>query len=462
MKYADRLAAVVLAIAVPSTALAVAPTFTPSDGTAALGPAVPAWAWRAGTATPPGDLAPLQAELDAAWRDRAALDPEAASRRLAEILPFLVPTLTVEQRDLLQRASFLAGLLQIDAAGALAKVPGAVTVAGVRIPAPWLRGIAVSPGSPAPAASDAAFATQAYDAARTAIVAAGGPSFDPGSADLDVRLDGQPIRAATALLSGLHTVSLHRPGAEPLALLVRSGAGSEGIDVVVLQHELDAVVAFIRDGTPVSAQARGAIHAAVTTPAVEARDPSGGRQLWLVDGPARWGKPRFSAGVEIGATALFGAWADTPAGCGGLDHGDKLLTPLGASALASVGPWQIRGGGGVILDVGDDAGFAVEPSVQCGSISRPGASATIAWGWLSVGGRARLGTHGEIEPAFRVGATGPLAWTEAVVRVPLNLRAAVRLELAPHAGIAWNLWSDEANRSAFVAGLDTTLLFGGR
>lgn len=444
-------------------ARAAAPTLTPTDGVIFTDSPRPAWAIDALPVPAPPALAPLQAEVDQAWRDRADLDPESARRRIHGVVVALVPTLTVEQRDLLQRSLFLEGVLDIDAAGGLAALPNGVQVGGAMIPAPWIGAIAVSPGASAPVSADTSFAVQAYDAARTALVAEGGPRFDPGAEDLDVRLDGQPIRAEVQLLPGVHTVSLHEAGHDPVAMLVRVGGAGEGQDVAAVQGRLDQLAAFVRTGEAVPAEQRAALHATFHTPMVLVRTESGSRELWLVDGLARWGRPTLSLGVEAGATGLVGGWSDTPTGCeGGLDHGTKLLVPAGLSVAAGLGPWRARLGGGVVVDAGDDAGFALAETAACDGVERPASNPILPWGWLSVGRRVRVGARGEVEPNLRVGFSSVLLHAEAGLRVPLTAPGTVHVELAPHAGLALNAWSGDAHREAFVGGLDTTLLFGGR
>lgn len=444
-----------------SVARAMGPSVTASDGTTAPGAAEPAWLVVATPVPSLPDAGALVDDLERAWGLRRDLANEKAAELVASVVSDLRPTLDSRQRDLLQRALFLKGLLRVDAAGSLEGVPNAVPVGALRIPAEWAEGIATSPGAPAPAANDASYATHAYDEARTLLAAWEGTTIDASAPGADVRIDGEPVTGELRVLPGLHTLSFHPPGAVPYAVLFRVGAGGGELPISDLNVIIAQLAAFVKDGSPPPRTVRDALFRRLGAPAALVRTGDGARTLWLVDGIARWGKTKVSAGVSVGTSLLAGAWSATPAGCGGVDEGDKALVPLSAVGVATLGPWRARGGGGVIFSA-TDAGFATTAPVECAGAQVAGATGPLGFGWAGIGRRIPLGGRSEFELGLRAGGSSAFAFAGLSAVFPVVARKQFALEVEAYAGAFANAWSGEGDRSGFLGGLGTTVLMGSR
>lgn len=437
-----------------TVALAEPLSVAPSDGVAPTGPARPAWILRAREVEPGVEYASGSAELAAAWAARAALDNEAAQRRVDALITRLSPVLDSGQRELLQRALFLRGVLAADDAGGIGRVPGAVDVDGQRVPPDWVAAIRVSPGAPAPASADADRAVRLYEQARTRLVASGGVRFDPAvPGEGEVRVDGAPVREALTLLPGTHTLSWHVPGSPPRALVFHVG---EVAAIEALEHE-------VATGALTGAT-RAALREELGSVAAWVEVDGRGSVVWLVDGPGRWGPPALAGGLTVGGAILATGGAATPDRCGVSERSDaptKGLAPLGALATLDVGPWAIRAGGGVVPVVSPTDAFAVE-SEACDNGVPVGTEmrTVVPWVWGSVGRRLSLPQGRELVLSLRAGTFTVLATAEVGAALRLAHAGPLRWEVGGHVGTAINAWSGEGDRLGVVAGLETTLLVG--
>ncbi len=433
--------------------------FAASDGAESLGVVAPGWTAWAAPVPASSDFEALSRDLERAWEERRQLDNEAARARAVRVVASLRPTLDVAQRELLQRALFLLGVLELDAAGDFDRLAAPVIVGELRVPAPWFEAFSVAPGAPAPPTGDVAYAAQVYEQARTVAVQTGGVAFDP-TADgaVDVRVDGERVVGEVTLLPGQHTLSWHEPGAEPRALVVAVGAG-EGLPLGVLEARVQGLRAALSTGR-VAGPEREALRAAVGSPAVELSVGVQRRVAWLVDGPARWGQARLAGGVEAGGLGLFGGGAPTPAGCeGDLDGPQKVLLPVAAVAVLSVGPWRLRGGAGATWGLSAESSFATAEARDCGGYEQPGPVDVLWGGWGSLGYRYRVaGTQSEV--FLRLGGNTVLASAEVGVAARVFARGPAAAEVLLRAGAAANTWSGEGNRVAGTAGLGLVLLLG--
>jgi hypothetical protein len=443
-------------------AFAAGVAVAPADGVAATGPARPAWAILGAPPPARGEFSALSGELDRAWAERRALDNAAARRRVDTLVEALRPTLDAGARDLLQRALFLRGVLDVDDAGGLASLKDGATVGSQRIPQAWLDAIAVSPGAPAPSTADAAFATHVYDEARTTLAEAGGLTLDPSAPGAgDVRVDGLPVTQPITLLAGPHTLSWHPVGADPVVLQLAVGGRGTGYDASRLAEWLSALVRVQAGEEPLTSDTRGQLHAALGSPAAMLNTDEPARLVWLVDGPARWGKPRLGAALGVGAWAYAGGEA-VAVSCDGLPaDATPAFAVGGLEASVTLGRWRVRAGVGVQQALG--TGFAAVGEGSCAGGVAPAVELveTLPWGWASVGPRIGLSRTRELEPFLRVGGTG----AHAVAQVGANVRLAgggVGVELRVAGGPAVNFWSDDDPHLALAAGLETLVTLGGR
>lgn len=456
-----------IALVLATTSLAATVALTPSDGVAAVGPREPGWVVL-GTAHPlQADLGASSRELDAAWAERRQLENAAARQRVDALIVGLRPVIDVGQRDLLQRALFLRGVLDIDDAGGIERITNGVVVAGQRVPPAWEQAISVSPGAAAPATADAAYAVQIYDVARTALTQAGGLALDPSASGAgEVRVDGLPVTQEITLLPGQHTLSWHPVGADPVVLEIsvgsaearRAGIDEAGYDAGELKAWLSALAA-VQQGGHLEPALRAQLHDALGTPAVLMSTARPTRRVWLVDGPARWGAASFDMGVGVGGWG-FAATDGPSVACDGTRT--SAGNGLGVAALeASVttGPVRLRAGGGLTHSFGP--GFAAETDGVCASGVQPDIEmvTTTPWGWASVGRRYGLSTTRELEPFLRVGGTG----THAVVQIGGDLRfiqGPWNVDLRLAAGPAFNVWSGPEAHLGVAFGLETVLSRG--
>lgn len=444
-----------------ASAWAAGPSVTASDGVVAMGVAEPAWAAWAEPVPILADAGSLAVELERAWRLRHELKNEQAAALVAKILDDLRPTFNTRDRDILQRALFLQGLLALGEAGSFEALGDAVSVGPLLIPSPWANAIAVSPGAAAPASTDARYAAHTYDEARTILTAQEGAAVDGSATGADVRIDGEPVDGVLRVLPGLHTLSYHPPGKPPMALMFTVENGGAGSQVTELGLRMAELESFVQEGTIPSDDLRQALHARLGSPAALIRTSRGSRTLWLVDGLRRFGKATVAAGISAGGALLAGDWTTTPAGCDGSDEGQKFLVPIGAAARLTVGPWRVRAGGGVMVGATDD-GFATGETISCGDAELPGALNHPAYAWAGVGRRFSLGGPASMEVGAKMTATPAFAAIEALCTVPVAAGSSVGWELSLHAGGFANVWSDTGNRAGFLGGLDSTLLFGAR
>lgn len=445
-----------------ASALAAGPAVAPSDGITALDAARPAWAVLGSPSPVRGDFTAMSAELDQAWGQRRALDNAGARRRVDALITQLRPTLDAGRRDLLQRALFLRGVLDIDDAGGLASLPDAVPVGSQRLPRAWLDAIAVSPGAPAPSTADAAFATHIYDEARTTLTEAGGLALDPSAPGAgEVRVDGLPVSASITLLAGQHTLSWHPVGKDPVVLEIAVGGSGQGHDAAALAAWLQGLVAAQTGSAPLDAATRTQLHGAFGSPAVLVNTDNPPRRLWLVDGAARWGRPKFGVGLAAGAWAFAGG-EQVAVDCNGVAaDAVQALGLLDLEGTVAMGPWRVRAGAGVQQALG--TGFAAAGEGACASGLSPAVEfvATTPWVWGSVGRRIGLSRTRELEPFLRVGGTG----AHAIVQLGADVRLggeAVGWELRAAAGPAFNTWSGDDPHLALAAGLETVVTLGGR
>lgn len=436
--------------------------FAPSDGIAATGPRSPAWAIYGAKQTARGDFTLLSGELDKAWAERRSLDNAAAWARVDRVIVALRPTLDAGERDLLQRALFLRGVLDIDDAGGIDAVKDGVVVGGQRVPRAWADAVAVSPGATAPSTADAAFATHIYDQARTALTVAGGLVLDASAPGADeVRVDGLPVTQPITLLSGLHTLSWHPVGADPVVLQVRVGAGEGGYDAVKLKAWLEPLEAVEAGERTLTAAERLEFHQALGSPAVAISTDGPARLHWLVDGAKRWGKPKVGGAIGVGVWAFSSRDAPAVACDGTTSTPSDALVVAGPEISLTSGPVRLRAGGGVVHALG--GGFASIADGSCATGIAPNVELipTVPWAWASVGRRFGLSRTQEIEPFVRVGGTG----AHALAQLGANVRLAgksVGLEARVAAGPAFNAWSDESAHLAFMGGIETVVSIGGR
>ncbi len=443
-------------------ALAAGLGITPSDGIGPTGPTEPAWVVRGAPALANGDFAALARELDTAWAERRQLDNAAALGRINRLVAALRPTLDGSQRDLLQRALFARGVLEIDEAGDLAKLPNAIRVRGQAIPASWAEAISVSPGAPAPSTADAAFATNIYEQARTVLAQEGGVVLNPSSsAGDDVRVDGSPVNADITLLAGVHTLSWHPVGRDPVVLQVRVGGEGPEVEVSALTAWLTTLHDVWSGRQPLDPATRTVLYDHFHTPAVLLVADRPPRLAWLVDGAARWGAPSYALGVGAGVGAFLGGNGTGVVCDGSLDEPGKAVGSVAAEGAMTAGPWRVRAAGGVMRVL--RGGFAAVQEGTCDSGLSPASAlvATLPWGWVSAGRRFGVGGGVEVEPLVRVGSTSAFAVAQLGVDlrvVPAPLAVDVRLVAGP----ALNTWSDGGARAAVVGGVETSILFGRR
>lgn len=443
-------------------ALAAGVAVAPSDGVSATAASRPAWTVLGSPLPGHGDFTGLNDELDRAWADRRALDNAGARRRVDALVAKLRPTVDAGRRDLLQRALFLRGVLDVDDAGGIGSVADATVVGTQRVPRAWMEAISVSPGAPAPATADAAFAAHLYDEARTVLAEAGGLSLDvsaPGAGE--VRVDGLPVSQAITLLPGQHTLSWHPVGADAVVLEIAVGGKGEGFDGARLAAWLEGLVKAQAGEAPLDAEVRTRLHAALGAPAALMSTDRPARLVWLVDGPARWGKPRFAAGVGAGAWAFAGDQA-TAVSCDGLAADPtQALGVADIEASATLGPWRVRAGGGIQQAFGTGFASVVDGACAAGVSPNVELVQTLPWGWASVGRRVGLTRTRELEPFLRVGGTGAHAVAQLGAELQLTGRSlGVGLRLA--AGPAFNVWSGDDPHLALAAGLETVVTYGGR
>ena len=446
-------------------ALAVGVTLAPADGVSTVGPRTPAWALLGEPVPVREDFGALSQELDAAWGERRALENGRAGLRVDALVAELRPVVDVGERDLLQRALFLKGVLAIDDVGGLDALTVDVTVVnGVRIPNAWVDAISASPGAAAPATADAAYAVQIYDQARTALTQMGGLILDPSAPGAgEVRVDGLTVNQEITLLAGAHTLSWHPIGADPVALEISVGSTAVGRYDAAALHAWLSALAAAQQGAPLDPTIRAQLHDAMQSPAVLISAGRGGRLVWLVDGAARWGPPAFDVGVSVGAWGLAETGGAAVACDGTVAPSGHALGVGSLEASLTVGPTRLRGGGGVAQGLG--AGFAAVDETSCPS-GLPGVQmiTTLPWGWASVGRRFGLAGGNELEPFLRLGGTS----THAIVALGADLRL-IRDSRVPRsidvrvfAGPALNVWSGPEAHVALVGGLETVVSFGGR
>jgi hypothetical protein len=450
----------ILALLLPA-ASAAGVAIAPSDGIAPIGPREPAWVVFGHAQAARSDLAERSRELDAAWNDRRALENASARRRVDALISGLRPVLDAGERDLLQRALFLRGVLDIDDAGGIEAVPDAVDVGGQRIPRAWADAIAVSPGAPAPATADAAFAVHVYDQARTVLAQRDGTTIDPSAPGAgEVRVDGLPVTDAIALLPGLHTLSWHPVGADPVVLMVSAGGAAGGMDAEALRIWLVGLTAAQAGDHALSPEVRGQLHAALQAPAALVNTARPPRLVWLVDGAARWGKPTVDVGVTAGAWALASTTAPSVA-CDGTVEADSQA--LGVAAIEgglTAGPLRMRAGLGV--DHAFGGGFAAAGEGTCGDgLPNVEMVTTMPYGWVSAGRRFGLSRTREIEAFLRLGGTGAYAVAQLGADYRVR-RGDLDFDVRLLAGPAANLWSDGGAQVAFTGGVETAASFGRR
>lgn len=444
-----------------ASAFAAGLTLAPSDGVSAIGPKAPAWASFGHAQAPRTGFDTLSHELDLAWEERRALENDAAARRVDALVAALSPVLDAGERDLLQRALFLGGILAIDEAGGAERLGGGVVVDGSPIPAAWVAAIAVSPGAPAPATADAAFAVHLYDQARTTLVKKGGLKLDPSAAGAgEVRVDGLPVSQEITLLPGAHTLSWHPVGRDPVVLALAVGGGP-GFDATKLTSWLASLEKVQTGDSALDATQRTELHDWLKSPAVLVSEGGPGRLVWLVDGPARWGKPSFSVGVGVGVWGFASGDTASVACDGRVSEPTQGLGVLSAEAGARLGPMRVRVGGGLVQAMA--GGFPIVEEGACDAASGSGVALveTVPWGWVSVGRRFGLAPSRELEPFVRVGGTS----TYSVAQLGLGLRTAAgptHVDVRVAAGPALNAWSGATLRTGFLGGLETSLTFGGR
>jgi hypothetical protein len=439
----------------------------PSDGTVATGVTAPAWVdW--GTSVDTGvAFAASARELDEAWALRRSLENDAAKARVDALIAGLRPTLDLGQRDLLQRALFLRGVLATDDAGGFESLEGAVSVEGQKIPRDWVDAIAVSPGASAPATLDADFSARIYDDARTRLVARGGATVDLAFTGAgEVRVDGAPVRLAITLLPGVHTLSWHPPGQPPVALQFNVGAPGEPNDTT-LTARLTHLEQVHRGEAELSPSVRAELRRHLDSPAMILEGEGPPRTVWLVDGPARWGPMALGFGLSTGGQAFVGTYAPTPDRCGiapEVDAPTKGLGGLTAEGTAEAGPWRARVGLGAAGVLGADDTFAVAGSGACAN-GVPDATAGrrfVPYGWASVGRRVPLAAGRELEPFVRVGTLTVYALAQAGLGMRVVSAGPVQLDVRAQGGVAFNVWSGEGNAAGFLGGLETALTWRAR
>lgn len=436
----------------------------PSDGTVATGPTVPGWiGW--GTPVPVVTAFASSAKaLDEAWALRRALDNDAAKARVDALIAALRPTLDTAQRDLLQRALFLRGVLEVDDAGDFAALRDAVSVDGQRIPRDWAEAIAVSPGASAPATLDADFSARVYDDARTRLVARGGATLDASfTGDGEVRVDGAPVRLAVTLLPGTHTLSWHPPGSAPVAVLFGIGPDAPAPADTAIAERLALLEAVRRGDAELPPPVRADLKKRLDAPAVTIEGEGPPRTVWLVDGPARWGPVAFGAGVATGAQVYAGTYAATPDRCGAstaVDTPTKALGGLTAEGTLEAGPWRARAGLGAATVLGEDDAFAVVGDGGACANGIPDATTslrTVPYGWASLGWKVPLAAGRELEPFVRVGTLTVYALAQAGLGLRVVSAGPLQWDVRAHGGAAVNVWSGDDNAVGFLGGLETAL-----
>ncbi len=438
----------------------------PSDGELPTGAVVPAFTlWGQDAETGPKVAAAL-ADLEAAWQARADLDPDTARSGVARLAASLRPTLDPGQGDVLQMALFLQGILALDAAGGFEALEDPVIVDGQPIPRPWVEAIAVRPSAP-PQAAASELSRTVYEQVRTLLLAQGGLVVDPqGTGEHEVRLDGLPVQADVVLMPGLHTLSWHRLGQTPRALLVRAGAEARAGEV-----SAEALRGWLQDLTWAASGEgrldeglRAELRGHLGTPSIWIEVSGAGTSVRLLDPPEAT-EDRLRLGATTGAWGFVGSYLTLSDPCGTSrwsDASTKLLTPIGAEASLDVRRWTLSAGAGLLQAATPGSAFASAGSGTCpdGVPASAVMLPRLPVSWTALGRPLAPRGAWALEPRVRLGSTGAYGLLQAglVARRPVRSRWMVQGAL--HAGVAGNFWSGSASRAAALAGADLSLVTG--